>query len=288
MMTGISSFSSTFQIFIGFASISPKNRFRDDAASPGPLPFLSFIFSDSGSPRNRLPMQCLLPTIKKTTLGKPDQEMNHQEVGTRYTYFFIPKSSLFDPEYSVRSLPTLARKVSKLLVHLHPEAQHGEDAMVLFSENRRYVRFLATEQAFSALGPLYDHIGPIEEISMGGLSFTYFGPEAPVGGCTTHAHIFLMGRGFYLSNIRCKIVYDFPVHPPVPNFTFNYDIQIARCGIQFENLSNQAATRLNFFLRTYTRRDPVSPPGPARRFVPDGEPQPNRFLIPSNGRTTSD
>lgn len=160
--------------------------------------------------------------------------------------------------------------------------------MVLFSESRRYVRFLATEEAFSALGPLYDHIGPIEEISMGGLSFTYFGPESFLDEGPTHAHIFLMGQGFYLSNIRCKIIYDLPVHPPVPNFTFHYNIQIARCGIQFENLSNQAATRLNFFLRTYTRRDPVSPPGPARRLVPGGEHHPNRFLVPHNGRTSSD
>lgn len=138
--------------------------------------------------------------------------------------------------------------------------------MALFSENRRYVRFLATEEAFSALGPLYGHVGPIEEISMGGLSFTYFGPETSLDGCTTHAHIFLMGHSFHLSNIRCKIIYDVPVHPPVPNFTFNYNIQIARCGIQFENLSHQTALRLNFFLRSYTRRGPVSPPGSDRRF----------------------
>jgi hypothetical protein len=160
--------------------------------------------------------------------------------------------------------------------------------MVLFSENRRYVRFLATEEAFSALGPLYEHIGPIEEISMGGLSFTYFGPESLLDDCSTQAHIFLMGKGFYLSNIRCKIVYDVPVHPPLPNFTFHYNIQIARCGIQFENLSKQAATRLNFFLRTYTRRDPVSPPGPVRRSVPDGERHSHRFWIPPNGRVSSD
>jgi hypothetical protein len=128
------------------------------------------------------------------------------------------------------------------------------------------VRFLAAEEAFSALGPFYRHVGPIEEISMGGLSFTYFGPEASLDGRTTLAHIFLMGHGFHLSNIRCKIIYDLPVHPPVPNFTFNYNIQVARCGIQFENLSHQAALRLNFFLRTYTRRDPVSPPGSDRRY----------------------
>jgi hypothetical protein len=160
--------------------------------------------------------------------------------------------------------------------------------MALFSESRRYVRFLATEEAFSALGPLYDHIGPIEEISMGGLSFTYFGSEAPLDGCITHAHIFLMEQGFHLANIRCRIIYDIPACPPVPNFTFNYNIQIARCGVQFENLSPRAATRLNFFLRTYTRRDPVSPPGPARRFVPRGEPRPNRVLFPPNGRASSD
>lgn len=119
------------------------------------------------------------------------------------------------------------------------------------TENRRYVRFATKDAAFTALGPDYIKVGKINDISMGGLSFKYISSDL-LSKNSFHLNIFLTGTQFNLSNIPCRIVYEIPLHQPIPNYTYNSEIITNRCGVQFDNLNENIQAKLNYFLQNYT------------------------------------
>jgi hypothetical protein len=76
-------------------------------------------------------------------------------------------------------------------------------------EQRRHKRFKAPQGAFAGLGPDFNKVGQIIDISMGGLAFRYIGKAKPAN--RSHLDIIMIEPDFYLGNVPCVTVSDFPL-----------------------------------------------------------------------------
>ena len=118
-------------------------------------------------------------------------------------------------------------------------------------EQRRYSRLLPRENAFAALGRKYARVGKIKDISIDGLSFEYIvGEDSNYN--SMQVDIFLPGNVFHLYNVPCKMVYDIEIHIPHVNNKYVKILTTKRCGVQFENLSEEDLSQLELFLKTHT------------------------------------
>lgn len=107
-------------------------------------------------------------------------------------------------------------------------------------DRRHFKRYPTTELAVVALGPYVGKIGPLKDISRGGLSFEYTQyeespPLSQSSQITTYCEIIQPEKNFFISKIPCQIVYESQVKP--------HDIFLVswartwRCGILFSELS---------------------------------------------------
>ncbi len=118
-------------------------------------------------------------------------------------------------------------------------------------EKRRHVRFKAPENLFAALGNPVQKVGKVKDISMGGLAFEYIAVEKE-DVSASHVDIFLSGTGFYLSKISCREVYDFIQPAPSISGRVFSDIDMNRCGVGFENLTEEVNRQLVYFFGKHT------------------------------------
>ncbi len=125
------------------------------------------------------------------------------------------------------------------------------DTMPADPEDRRhYKRYPVNELAVVALGPYVGKIGPLKDISRGGLSFEYTQyeespPLSQSSQSTTYCEIIQPEKELFISKIPCQIVYESQVNP--------HDISLVswartwRCGILFGELSpSQVVTLASF------------------------------------------
>jgi len=119
-------------------------------------------------------------------------------------------------------------------------------------ERRHYARYLSHANAFAALGRRYSIVGKIKNIALGGLAFEYLGDDSPDEEIS-EADIFMVGNIFHLHNIPCRIIYDFDVYVPYVNSAYVKKLTTKRCGLKFDKLPEDLATRLMLFLEAYTR-----------------------------------
>jgi hypothetical protein len=117
-------------------------------------------------------------------------------------------------------------------------------------EQRKYVRFLAQDNAFATLRIGFKKIGKINDISINGLSFSYLTKTAEAGSDLHDAHvdIFHTGNGIHISNVPCRIVYDIP--DPTPDE--GLFVKMSRCGLHFQKLTENKSDQLNFFIKNHT------------------------------------
>jgi len=84
--------------------------------------------------------------------------------------------------------------------------------MPAFHEQRQYERLeLPQSSAFVVFRPEFNKIGPINDISRGGLGFKYLHPadnEVPASETSHIIDIIASTNSFYLTNIPCRLVYD--------------------------------------------------------------------------------
>jgi hypothetical protein len=126
----------------------------------------------------------------------------------------------------------------------------GADKMS--NEQRKNIRFLAQDNVIVALQNVYTKIGKVQDISMGGLAFEHIDDEKP-NSETSRRDILLWVNGFRLSKLPGRIVYDIPLPPPNEYQGFFFHLITRRCGVEFETLSEDQASQLDFFLKTYTK-----------------------------------
>ncbi len=122
-------------------------------------------------------------------------------------------------------------------------------------ERREFARFVPMDNAFVAL-PRVRKIGSIKDISLGGLScdvYVKFGESEAIRGETAillPADIFVSGQKVFLINILCRVTYD--MIGPEDRPAYSVSIDKRRCGLKFDELSEDQIKQINHFLGKYT------------------------------------
>ncbi len=126
--------------------------------------------------------------------------------------------------------------------------------MLAFHEQRQYERLEPLQgSAFVVFRPEFSKIGPINDISRGGLGFNYLHPadnEVPAAETSHIIDIIASNNTFYLTNIPCSLVYDAEVNKD--QFMLMPDLVNKRCGLKFGQLTEEQEKQINLFLEKHT------------------------------------
>ena len=113
-------------------------------------------------------------------------------------------------------------------------------------ERRKHRRFRVHHGTYVALGPPHGTVGPMIDISAGGLSFRYVGQEEQTDG--SYVNVFLTEANFYLEKLPIRTVLDVEI---TDESTFR-PLKMRRCGLRFEGLTKDQASQLQFFIENYS------------------------------------
>ena len=114
-------------------------------------------------------------------------------------------------------------------------------------EQRKHKRFQAPKGLLVGIGPEFNKVGPLIDLSMTGLAFHYVGTkEEPPKG--SYVDIFMTDGDFYLGNLPIKLITDVEVvdtdpYPPS---------SLRRCGVRFEKITPQQKAKLKDFIENHT------------------------------------
>jgi hypothetical protein len=107
-------------------------------------------------------------------------------------------------------------------------------------ERRKHKRIQINGGAFVGIGPHFDQVGPLIDISMGGLSFCYMARQKQPNGLSLD--IFRTDRDFYLSYLPFKAISDLGTP----------DTKVRRCSVQFGDLTQSQISHLESFIQNQT------------------------------------
>ena len=118
------------------------------------------------------------------------------------------------------------------------------------TERRRQKRLVPKVLAFAALAPDVEKLGKLKNISKVGLAFEYLShtnedqreQEAEVA-------LFMKDGEFYIENISCTVIYDRDVGRDRQVFINPFEQRC--CGVEFNRLPQEKASRLESFLNKY-------------------------------------
>lgn len=116
-------------------------------------------------------------------------------------------------------------------------------------ERRKHTRIRLKNGAFVGVGPNFDQVGPLIDISTGGLAFRYMALKKQPSGLSLD--IFSTNRNFYLSYIPFKTVSDCETVEKAPSSS----ITMRRCSLEFSKLTRNQKSRLEQFIRDHTIRE---------------------------------
>lgn len=125
--------------------------------------------------------------------------------------------------------------------------------MLAPAEKRKHKRFVPTGSAFAVFRPEFRKLGPIKDISRGGLGCSYLSPVDVGKSAAETSHlidIFISNNGFHLSNIPCNSIYD--VNPDNDQGSFMPGLENRKCGLRFDQLTEEQDKQINFFLENHT------------------------------------
>jgi hypothetical protein len=117
-------------------------------------------------------------------------------------------------------------------------------------ERREHRRYQVHSGTYVALGPPYGKVGPMIDISLGGLSFQYVAGKERTN--ESHINIFLTDANFYLEKVPIKTILDFEIADKLPPSS----VATRRCGLRFEDLTHDQAFKLDFFIQNYRTGEP--------------------------------
>jgi hypothetical protein len=119
------------------------------------------------------------------------------------------------------------------------------------AEQRKHRRFEVPTGSLVSFG-VHRALGKITDMGMGGLAFRYIGEAHPNG---SFLDISLAEHDFYLSSVRFKTVADFAIDNEVVHTLANGNLlhgrTLRRSGVQFEKLSPDQRSQLEYFLQNY-------------------------------------
>jgi hypothetical protein len=113
------------------------------------------------------------------------------------------------------------------------------------TRKRTHRRLRAKEGAFAVIPSSYI-IGPIYDVSKGGLSFI-LGVAAEIEHISSEMDMF-SGDGFQIKKIPCQIVNSIQMDDQA-SFNQNHPM---RCCIQFGAIEDDQSSKLNYFMESYT------------------------------------
>lgn len=116
--------------------------------------------------------------------------------------------------------------------------------MLAPAEKREHKRFVPEGSAFAVFRPDFRRIG---------LGCSYLHPvdgETPDAQTPQIIDILLSGKSFYLSKILCSPAYDYKGNNGQESFL--QDFVNRRCGLKFDQLTNEQERQINFFLQNHT------------------------------------
>ncbi len=121
------------------------------------------------------------------------------------------------------------------------------------SERRKYIRFLAQENAFAALGTNFTRVGKLKEISIGGLAFEYI--DSTKSSCQDFSRvaIFLSDNEFHLSKLPCRLICDREICVISDNPLIESPCKINKCVVQFTDITENQKEKLENFIENNTR-----------------------------------
>ena len=129
------------------------------------------------------------------------------------------------------------------------------EAIQMGNEQRKNIRFSVKDNVIVALRGRFTKVGRVKDVSRGGLAFEHIDDENQ-NSEATRRDVLLWVNGFSLSKLPGRIVYDVPLATPKEYQEFFIHLMTRRCGVQFETLSGEQASQLDFFLKTYTTGEP--------------------------------
>ena len=121
------------------------------------------------------------------------------------------------------------------------------------NERRQYERLEPQGSVFVVFRPEFSKIGPINDISRGGLGYTCLSTsdtEVPVTETSHLIDIIASNNSFYLANIPCKLVYYFEAD--TDQLMLIPDLVNRLCGVKFDLLTEGQEKQMNFFLENHT------------------------------------
>ena len=135
-------------------------------------------------------------------------------------------------------------------------------------ERREHNRFKVRTGAFAAITS-YNIVGPIQNISKGGLAFRYISEEDQIPEWS-EVDLFIGGKGFHMKKIPSKTISGFNI---IKKSLYS-SLTIKQCGVQFGELTNSQIYQLENFIQNYAEKrsgkdrrqsDPSQYSGPERR-----------------------
>lgn len=121
-------------------------------------------------------------------------------------------------------------------------------------ERREYRRYGVVPHLLASLCPDFSVVGPIINISMGGLEFRYVGGDEPVKGLS-RLNISARDGSFYLFRVPFKPVWEYALSE---EFCVGC-IALRYCGVQFDDLTDAQESELRYLIQIYTREQDRAP-----------------------------
>ena len=114
-------------------------------------------------------------------------------------------------------------------------------------ERRKQKRFKAVKGAFAAVRKKSNQLGQIQDISFGGLAFTYLANEGAINGARS-LDIFVTKHRLYIKDIPFQLVRDNRVEKESPFST----VPVRQQGVQFGKLSSEQREQLLHLMQYHT------------------------------------
>jgi hypothetical protein len=114
-------------------------------------------------------------------------------------------------------------------------------------EQRKHKRFSVSNGAFIALRPDYLKVGPVANIGMDGLAFTYLVDDGTAPDQSFELDIFLTDQTFLLEGVPFTIISDFHID----GIPFS-SVKTRQMCVQFGDLTPDQKAHLEYFIQNHT------------------------------------
>ena len=112
-------------------------------------------------------------------------------------------------------------------------------------EHWKRKQFQPPKRVFVGVGPHFEKVGRLRDLSMDGLVFRYVGNRRPSSG--SYADIFTLKGDVFLAKLPIKILSDVEVVEKAPSSS----LTTRRCCVEFWKLTPRQKTELERFIEDY-------------------------------------